>query len=65
MGETSVIRRSWNILHVGYYSFTIVNEGLVHSYKIQKSHLKQLVTIGGPQDGVIEPWQSSQFMNFR
>jgi len=29
------------------------------------SHLKQLVTIGGPQDGVIEPWQSSQFMNFR
>ena len=26
--------------------------------------IQQIVTIGGPDDGVIEPWQSAHFENF-
>ncbi|OQV15830.1 Lysosomal thioesterase PPT2-A [Hypsibius exemplaris] len=34
------------------------------SYKTNLTKLKKLVLIGGPEDGVITPWQSAHFGNF-
>lgn len=34
-------------------------------WKVNFTKLKQLVTIGGPDDGIIEPWQSAHFRGYR
>ena len=43
------------------------NEILTHSsarYKANFENVKQMVLLGGPNDGVILPWQSSQYAFF-
>ncbi|XP_046562081.1 lysosomal thioesterase PPT2-A-like isoform X2 [Haliotis rubra] len=40
------------------------DKGQSHTYKQNFSHLKKLVLIGGPDDGVITPWQTGHFGMF-
>eukprot|EP00731_Ephydatia_muelleri_P021338 Em0013g1065a len=39
----------------------LLNNGTNPAYKTNFLNLQQLVLIGGPDDGVITPWESSQF----
>ena len=43
---------------------SVKNSTVDPQWKINFTKVNQLITIGGPDDGVIEPWQSAHFSNY-